>query len=308
MNDSLRQYSSEFDRLDSLCGSELYINGFRLQLLGIHLMCCRPGWHAGKHNHSFFELHYIDQGSCQTTINEVSRGIQAKNFYLIQPGSVHAHLSREGHTGFSLRWSLQPLPDDCQLMPASYAQKQEIPAYLRCLENIPFVPLPDKNDNLGSRFKTILRQSANKSYFQQQLALLDLLLEIPSAAGDLAHLPQPAMTESSAKNDLVNRCIRYVDVHYPEKINSASLVGELHLSYGHISRIFREVMGMTLNEYINLVRLRKAQYYLRSSKDSLRQIAARTGFRHENYMASMFKERFGLTPTEYRKSHDRFDE
>lgn len=305
---SLLDYRPAFGRMENLCGSSITLNGYYIQLLGIHLMLCEPGWHADKHSHSFYELHYVEQGSCETTINNISQMVCRRQFYIIQPGAVHTHLSREGHSGFSLRWSIRPASEKLTQLSPLPGTRQELHDLFHDLARIAFIPFTDDNCRFMGKLQRILADSACQSLLQMQLAIFGLLLDLPELTGSRYEIPAPAITDSASKSEITDRCIKYIADNYPEKIRSTRLAASLHLSYGHISRVFNEVMGMSLNEYINLVRLRKAQYYLRSGNDNLREIAAKTGFSHENHLAGLFKSRFGLTPTEYRKSQIRFDE
>ena len=67
------------------------------------------------------------------------------------------------------------------------------------------------------------------------------------------------------------------------------------------NRLFKQQMGMSFNEYLNEKRLEYGKERLRRSKDSVLEISANAGFRNVTYFNRMFKRRYGISPTQYRR-------
>ena len=61
-------------------------------------------------------------------------------------------------------------------------------------------------------------------------------------------------------------------------------------------------MGISINTYIADCRLRRAQALLSDTRMNIGQIAAEVGFNGLPYFISSFKKKFGISPTEYRRS------
>ena len=68
-----------------------------------------------------------------------------------------------------------------------------------------------------------------------------------------------------------------------------------------LSRAFRDNLGQTVFEYLRHERLRIAQDLLDSTSLSIASIAKEIGFSTPANFATAFRERFGLTPTEWRR-------
>lgn len=83
--------------------------------------------------------------------------------------------------------------------------------------------------------------------------------------------------------------------------NVERLSKEMAMSRGHLYRKVREVTGLSPVSYLNDYRLRKAMELLRAGCPSVGEAAYATGFSSPAYFAKMFKNRFGITPTEVRK-------
>lgn len=71
----------------------------------------------------------------------------------------------------------------------------------------------------------------------------------------------------------------------------------------HLSRVFREKFGCTVGEYVRCLRVEFASRQLLRSEKSLSEIASASGFADQSHFNKIFKNRFNLTPYEYRKTH-----
>ena len=69
----------------------------------------------------------------------------------------------------------------------------------------------------------------------------------------------------------------------------------------YFSRLFRAQLGMSFTEYLSNVRIRHVSALLAQTNKSIMQIALETGYCHGDYMATQFKSKVGMTPTEFRR-------
>jgi len=74
-------------------------------------------------------------------------------------------------------------------------------------------------------------------------------------------------------------------------------------SYGKkLSAVFRERTGLTVFAYLREERLKTSRRWLAETEASIQDIAEQLGFQNAGNFSTSFRERFGLTPTSYRKS------
>lgn len=57
---------------------------------------------------------------------------------------------------------------------------------------------------------------------------------------------------------------------------------------------------MTLVDYLTWVRMERAKFMLKKYHFRLHEVATRCGFQDVNYFFRVFKERTGMTPSQYR--------
>ena len=79
----------------------------------------------------------------------------------------------------------------------------------------------------------------------------------------------------------------------------AALVG---LSPRHFRRLFRASTGVGPNEMFTNMRLERAARDLRDSRKNVTEISLDCGFSQPQHLATAFRRKFGLTPTEFRRS------
>lgn len=101
----------------------------------------------------------------------------------------------------------------------------------------------------------------------------------------------------------VERAIALIEQHAGDaRFNVEALAAKLDCSREHLTRHFRRATGMTPSSYLTQQRMRSAAWALRHSDDKIDVIAHRCGFSGSNYLCRMFRQRWKLTPAQYRRS------
>lgn len=78
------------------------------------------------------------------------------------------------------------------------------------------------------------------------------------------------------------------------------VAGLLHLGRTIFYKKVRGTTGYTPNEYIRVIRLRKAAELLKEGEKNVSEVAYAVGFRNPYYFSKCFKEQFGMPPSQYR--------
>ena len=94
--------------------------------------------------------------------------------------------------------------------------------------------------------------------------------------------------------------------------NLVKPVSELHMltyfSYRHLSRLFKEIMGETLSNYVQTLRINYGAMLLRTTDMGILPISSMCGYDSLSHFIKTFKKHFKMTPKEYRKSFDYYGE
>lgn len=94
----------------------------------------------------------------------------------------------------------------------------------------------------------------------------------------------------------------YIDRRLEETIRVAGIAEKCHMSYSGFAAKFREQYGMSCKEYIERMRIFKAEEYLLFTDQNLTFISRQTGFSDCSHFIRCFKKHTGLTPKQFRRN------
>lgn len=114
------------------------------------------------------------------------------------------------------------------------------------------------------------------------------------------NLTQP--TKDRKTLDKMKVIIKYVENHYSEKITIAEIADVVGFSESHFMRYFKDIMETSFIEYLKEYRLKMAARLLQASDASILEISVEVGFDNLSYFNRSFKNRYGVTPSAYRKN------
>ncbi len=87
-----------------------------------------------------------------------------------------------------------------------------------------------------------------------------------------------------------------------ENLSPDRISASLHISQSRVSHLFRELMGKTVTEYKNELRVAEAKKLLLSTNLKVYEISDRLNFQHSAVFIKYFKDKVGCTPRQYRMS------
>ena len=96
--------------------------------------------------------------------------------------------------------------------------------------------------------------------------------------------------------------MKYVENHYGERLTIETMAAVSGFSQSHFMKFFKNTMGVSFIEYLNDYRLTMAARLLLASSDAIVAISAECGFENLSYFNRMFRRKYGVTPSEYRKN------
>ena len=98
---------------------------------------------------------------------------------------------------------------------------------------------------------------------------------------------------------LVKEAKSYIHGHFREKITLSDVAEAVGISYGHLSKCFKQVEGISFNTYLMEVRMEEAKRLMKEENLSISEIAYEVGIGDPNYFSKCFKKQTGLSPKEY---------
>lgn len=116
------------------------------------------------------------------------------------------------------------------------------------------------------------------------------------------YLPLKSQSTNYTNEDLLlSRIIDSIRRNYTGALSVSILSSQCGCSESYINHIFKRKTGVTVKTYINWLRIEDAKISLRTTNNSITEIALKTGFNDSNYFSKVFLTLTGVTPTDFRK-------
>ena len=153
-----------------------------------------------------------------------------------------------------------------------------------------------------------------QSFFTEQGSILTLPEEmrpyiqslLQDIASELIHKKPGYLLAAMTKlAEFFNAVLRlqpehYIVEHCTERSSLEDLAGRFYINKFYLSRIFKEVTSFTINDYLNVNRIKKAHRLLLETDDSITSIAEQLGYENITYFERVFKKYRNMTPLKYR--------
>lgn len=114
-------------------------------------------------------------------------------------------------------------------------------------------------------------------------------------------------TKKLVMHPSIKKALAYIDQNYMNKLTLDDLAKNVYLNKSYVSQMFITYLGITFVEYLESLRIHKAQELLRNTEASITKIAENIGYSTQSYFTKVFKKRMGMSPIKYRaisKSND----
>lgn len=102
-------------------------------------------------------------------------------------------------------------------------------------------------------------------------------------------------------NSIVKQACEYVLGHIDKELSVKALSERLYISKSYLSDLFKQKFGVSLLEYITMVKMERAKMLLRDDNLKNYEIAYKLGFHDNEYFNKVFKKYTGMSLTEFRQ-------
>ncbi len=115
-----------------------------------------------------------------------------------------------------------------------------------------------------------------------------------------AVLTKTTVNRLTKSRKLFNTVSDYIKLHYNDRDLSIEKISrEVFVTSGYLRKVFQKEAGMSVNDYILSIRMKKAKELIVSKSVKLSDIAEMVGYQYPSYFSRLFKHVFGVSPSEY---------
>ena len=151
----------------------------------------------------------------------------------------------------------------------------------------------------------MLREQERMDEFSQQLIvshldclLLYLLRETAKPSGGKLQ----ASNSVHSENEIIRQAQQFITSHIREKLSVPVVARQVDVSPSYLTALFHKNLQISPGEYIRRIKLQESKQMIRENNLNFTEIAAALQYSTVHHFSRQFKEKFGITPTEYAKS------
>ena len=148
------------------------------------------------------------------------------------------------------------------------------------------------------------RRGDTESAAELELCVLLALQLIARHAESTPLTPAGEFVDPSQRKP-IEAALAYVYEHYKEDIQISALARSCSMSESYFRKLFLRIMGQSPLEYVNAYRIHRSMNLLRTTDDSVQNIAARSGFSSIAAFNRNFRQYAGSSPGQWRREKKR---
>ncbi len=235
-------------------------------------------------SHPMPELTYVDQGELHSVVDGQDLLLRQGDLVIYGPN----------------QWHMQ------------YADIGIAPRFVTIsfdVAGVELTPLLDRKftapQQVANLLQSMLREQEHFDSFssdiivsQLSLLILYLLRESVQPTGSKVKNANVVQNE----NEIIRQAQQYVASHIREKLSVPMVAAQVGVSPSYLTVLFHKNLQLSPGEYIRRIKLQESKQMIRENNLNFTQIAAALQYSTVHHFSRQFKEKFGITPTEYAKS------
>ena len=259
----------------------------KLRVEGIHTFFYQEkeqGFLFSGEAHPILELTYVDQGALHSVVEGQDILLKQGDLVIYGPN----------------QWHMQ------------YAEIGVAPRFVTITFDISvgdLTPLLNRKFTAPQNTVTLLQQmlqeqekmdpfSCNIILSRLELLLLLLLREDKEPRAGKLQTSNAVHSE----NEIIRQAQQYISSHIREKLSVPLVARQVDVSPSYLTALFHKNLQISPGEYIRRTKLQESKQMIRENNLNFTEIAAELQYSTVHHFSRQFKEKFGITPTEYAKS------
>ena len=234
--------------------------------------------------HPMLELTYVDQGSLHSVADGQDLLLKQGDMVIYGPN----------------QWHMQ------------YADVDVAPRYVTLtfdLRDDGIQPLVNRKFTASRQVVALLRQMLREheqlDQFSNDMIIAQLnmvLLELMREAAAPSNAKLQTSNAIHSENEIIRKAQQYISSHIREKLSVPLVARQVDVSPSYLTALFHKNLQISPGEYIRRIKLQESKQMIRENDLNFTEIAAALQYSTVHHFSRQFKEKFGITPTEYAKS------
>jgi AraC-like DNA-binding protein len=249
---------------------------------------CEPRHSFGPAIREYYKFHYILEGKGIFEINGQRYQLGKGQGFLVSPNTI-CYYEADAQEPWTYCWiGFDGIKATSLLRQAQLSDESPIYTWEK-----------------GEFFENSIEQMEQSKTMQagRELKLTGLLYLWISVMIDCRGSELKPIAKENSKEQYIAQVVHFIEVNYANKITIQSIAQFVGLQRSYLSSLFKEVIGISLQDYLISYRIRKACELLSGTSLLVGDIARSVGYEDPLLFSKMFKKSMLLSPTQYRTKH-----
>jgi AraC-like DNA-binding protein/mannose-6-phosphate isomerase-like protein (cupin superfamily) len=256
----------------------------KLNVFAAEVYYCEPHWHSAP------ELICILSGEFSVTLGHATTVAAAGSMLYINPDEIH---SLEARAPESQLLTIQFAPS---LFDETHPAPHMDYAVMGNQDN------QTEDRQIRHRVIALLEHLVHAQPSFTRIALVYQLLGSLAAAAE-QRTDRQQVPFRKKDQQLVKYGIEFINQHFDDELNLATIADNAGVSYHHFSRTFKKISGYNFKEYLTMIRINKAKLLLKDTNIPITDISYTCGFSGHKQLIFAFNKYCRMTPTAFRKRY-----
>ena len=236
------------------------------------------GFFFAGEQHPVLELTYVDKG----TMHSVTDGQEL----VLEQGDMVLYGSNQWHMQYA----------DTDVSPHCLRVFFEMSGSLKGLQDRKFTA----TGLMEPLFAQLLLEQERRSKYADEM-ILALLNQLIVLLMRQVETMEPVDHRMKGEYRIIRQMQIYVSTHIWEDLSVPFVARHVNMSPSYLTALFHKHLDIAPAEYIRRVKLQESKHMIRENKLNFTEIAAELQYSTVHHFSRQFKEKFGMTPTEYAK-------
>jgi AraC-like DNA-binding protein len=253
-------------------------------------------WRNYLHVHSFFEICYVFAGRGAFKICGQTLSVKRGDVFVAKPDEPHEIIADKTDPLGIYFWSYTLVPPAKRQMGTRDIDTL-LQAFLETSHRLNH-DMAQMEGTLELLTDEVVKRDVGYSQVIHGL-VTKLLLDTARAVTNI-HIPS-VETLRPLSDAAVDLMVRYLHDNYDRSISIRDVAAQVHLSERHARRLFLQMTGKSMKQYLTTLRLDVARQRLLGEDSSISEIAYAVGFNDVRHFSTTFRSVVGVTPSEFRQ-------
>lgn len=96
--------------------------------------------------------------------------------------------------------------------------------------------------------------------------------------------------------------LRFIKMNAHKRINRSGVAARFHVSPDYLSQLIRADTGLSFCPFLESLRMRRAERFLKLTLARVKEVSARAGFTSYSHFVNRFTAKHGVSPCDYRNA------